>query len=409
MLSMTLRSFIRQPVRPVVFVPVYLGYERVIEIESYVGELSGKPKEKESLWGFVSSLRRLRENFGSVHVNIGEPIALTPLLDAHHPGWRERTGEGARGGFAAVADVLAQRIMRNIHAAAAVTPVNLLALAMLATPRQALQEGDLRRQLELMLALLRTAPYSDRMTCTRLDAAGILELGLARGLLVRDAGETLSLAPAHAAAMPWYANNVVHLVALPSLLACCFLSGDSHDHVDLHRMVAALYPYLSAELFLRWDEAEVSAAVNAKLAALRDAGLLLGGDGSPWRAAPAASAEAMQLSLLARPMLRTIERYYLVVALLLRAGSGRLSQAELGQQCQQMAQQMERLYGFYSPDFFDRTLFEGFVGQLRRRGVLRADADGKLIYGDELRQLAQEARLVLSEQLRHSILQVVHG
>ncbi|HTQ36558.1 MAG TPA: 1-acyl-sn-glycerol-3-phosphate acyltransferase, partial [Steroidobacteraceae bacterium] len=44
MLSMTLRSYLRQPVRPVMFVPVYIGYERVMEIDSYVRELSGKPK-----------------------------------------------------------------------------------------------------------------------------------------------------------------------------------------------------------------------------------------------------------------------------------------------------------------------------------------------------------------------------
>ena len=63
MLSMTLRSYIRQPVRPVMFVPVYLGYERIMEIDSYVGEMSGRPKEKETLLGFVRSLKRLRENF----------------------------------------------------------------------------------------------------------------------------------------------------------------------------------------------------------------------------------------------------------------------------------------------------------------------------------------------------------
>ena len=46
-------------------------------------------------------------------------------------------------------DELARAIMRNINAAAAVTPINLLALALLATPRQALLEADAARQLEL--------------------------------------------------------------------------------------------------------------------------------------------------------------------------------------------------------------------------------------------------------------------
>jgi glycerol-3-phosphate O-acyltransferase len=74
-----------------------------------------------------------------------------------------------------------------------------------------------------------------------------------------------------------------------------------------------------------------------------------------------------------------------------------------------MARRMVTLYGFYSPEFFDRSLFEGFLGLLRRRGVIRADAEGRLQYDDMLVRIADDAQLVLSEQLRHSILQVVHG
>jgi glycerol-3-phosphate O-acyltransferase len=117
----------------------------------------------------------------------------------------------------------------------------------------------------------------------------------------------------------------------------------------------------------------------------------------------------MQLSVLAQPMLETLERYYLAIALLLRAGSGRIGQAELGKQCQDVAQRIVTLYGFYSPEFFDRALFEGFIGLLRRRGVIRGDAEGRLVFDEVLERVAEDAQLVLSEQLRHSILQVVHG
>jgi glycerol-3-phosphate O-acyltransferase len=70
---------------------------------------------------------------------------------------------------------------------------------------------------------------------------------------------------------------------------------------------------------------------------------------------------------------------------------------------------MVTLYGFYSPEFFDRSLLEGFLGLLRRRGVIRADGEGKLVFDDALSRIADDARLVLSEQIRHSVLQVVHG
>ena len=36
-----------------------------------------------------------------------------------------------------------------------------------------------------------------------------------------------------------------------------------------------------------------------------------------------------------------------------------------------MAQRMTMLYGFNSPEFFDRTMFENFIDLLRARGVIR--------------------------------------
>jgi glycerol-3-phosphate O-acyltransferase len=74
-----------------------------------------------------------------------------------------------------------------------------------------------------------------------------------------------------------------------------------------------------------------------------------------------------------------------------------------------VAQRIVTLYGFYSPEFFDRTLFDGFLALLRRRGVIRGDAEGKLGFDEVLEGVAEDAQLVLSEQLRHSILQIVHG
>ena len=173
MLLMTVRSFLADPSRPVVFVPVYFGYERLVEGATYVGELSGRPKEKESIRGLLGSWRVLRERFGKVYVNLGEPIALASILDRHERRWRERRFDDDKRAawLAAAVDELAERIMRNINAAAAVTPINLLALALLAMPRQALPEADLARQLELYRSLLISLPYSNRVTVTGLSGS----------------------------------------------------------------------------------------------------------------------------------------------------------------------------------------------------------------------------------------------
>src|SRR5690606_21715548 len=85
MLSMTVRSYLRDPRRPVVFLPVYFGYERLVEGKTYIGELSGKPTEKEPIIGMLRALPAMRKPFGKVHGRFGEPIRLDDVLTSFAP------------------------------------------------------------------------------------------------------------------------------------------------------------------------------------------------------------------------------------------------------------------------------------------------------------------------------------
>jgi glycerol-3-phosphate O-acyltransferase len=413
MISMTVRSFLRHPQRPVAFLPVYFGYERVVEGSTYIGELSGKPKEKESIFGLLATFSKLREKFGHVFVNIGEPILLNEVLEQFDPQWSRRTrDDDARLPWLnAAVDALASQIMRNINSAAAVSPINLLAVVLLATPRQALPEQDLIRQIDLYLALLRAFPYSDRVTVTHMSAAAVLDYGESMKVVSRETqalGHVVRMRDESAVLATYFRNNVLHLFAMPSLIACAFTSNSALRTEDIQRLAWRIYPYIASELFLRWDEGELPGVVEGVLRALASHGLITAADGAVWRRPPPSSAQAMQLSLLAQATIQTIERYYLAVALLLKAGSGQITQSALEERCQLMAQRMTMLYGFNSPEFFDRTLFKNFIDLLRERGVVRICPAGKIEFDEVLVRVSDDAQLVLNEQIRHSILQVTH-
>ncbi|MGE0582589.1 MAG: glycerol-3-phosphate 1-O-acyltransferase PlsB [Steroidobacteraceae bacterium] len=415
MLAMTVRSYLREPVRPLVFVPVYFGYERVVESATYVSELSGKPKEKESFVGMLKALKVVREKFGRVHVNLGEPIALDELLAQAAPDWRARGVENdARAPWLArVIDDLAGRIMRNINAAAAVTPVNLLALTLLAAPRQAMLREDLLRQLGLYLALLRDVPYGPRVTVTSETPEAILAYGEAMKLVTLQShklGDVVRMGEASAVLSAWYRNNVLHLFAMPSLIACAFVGNSILRTEDIHRLAWRIYPYIAGELFIRWHEDEIRGVTDDLLAAFAARGLLAAtADGGGWRRAPSTTREAVQLSFLAQATIQTVERYYLAIAVLINAGSGAVTQSALEERCQLMAQRMTMLHGFNSPEFFDRSLFGDFLDRLRSRGVIRVEEGGLLAFDEVLGRVAQDAEFVLSGEIRHSILQVVHA
>jgi glycerol-3-phosphate O-acyltransferase len=54
MLRLLCNSILREKATDCWVVPVSVQYDRVIETESYVDELLGKPKEKESLFGLIT-------------------------------------------------------------------------------------------------------------------------------------------------------------------------------------------------------------------------------------------------------------------------------------------------------------------------------------------------------------------
>jgi glycerol-3-phosphate O-acyltransferase len=415
MLSMTVRSYLREPTRPLVFVPIYFGYERLVEGRTYIGELSGQPKEKESVLNLLKTIPALRSRFGKVYVSFGEPLPLDPLIQKHAPQWhREPSGSDDRPPWLnPLVKELATGIMMRVNAAACVTPINLIGLVLLATPRQSMGEADLARQLELYASLLRQAPYSPRVWVTAIDGAAMIRYGESLGILHRqphELGDVVQMTVEKSVLTSYFRNNALHLLLMPSLLACAFLSNPAVPRADLQRLARRVYPYVADEYFLRWGEEELPGVVDELLEDLLNHGLLTASeDRGLWHRPPAETPEAVQLSVLAQVTVPILERYYLALALLLKAGTGRLNQEALERQCQLMASRMALLYEINSPEFFDRALFQNFLALLRDRKVLWVDEDGRLEFeAAMLEAIVSDAQMVLNEQVRNSILQVVH-
>ncbi|RYD16176.1 MAG: glycerol-3-phosphate 1-O-acyltransferase PlsB [Lysobacteraceae bacterium] len=412
MLSMTLRSFLRESRRPVVFQPVYIGYEKVMEGDAYIGELSGKPKEKESLLGFLRAFGVLRQRYGRVALNFGEPIPLVPLLEEVAPDWRAATADpDAKPEWLNPAvDVLATRIQENINRAAHVNPINLLAVALLATPKHAMAEADLVAQLALCQRLLAALPYSDRVTVTPLDPIAIIAYGERMQWIRRVAhplGDVLTVDAKQGVLLSYFRNNVTHLFATAAWVACCFLNNRRLARASILRLGRIVYPFVQAELFLPWTEQAFGERIQATLEFFIEADLLhADADGRIIERGPGQGDAAFRLRALAHTLLPSIERYYIGLALLVKNGPGTLSAGELENLCALTAQRLSLLHELNAPEFFDKSLFRGFIQKLRERRVVWGDANGKLVFDKELEIVAHDARVILSREIRHGILKL---
>ncbi|TAL71361.1 MAG: glycerol-3-phosphate 1-O-acyltransferase PlsB [Rhodanobacter sp.] len=415
MLVMTVRAFLRAPRRPVLFQPVYIGYERLMEGKNYAGELSGQAKERESLFGLFKGLKVLRKRYGTVTINFGEPIELTPLLDAASADWRLAGNEPEvrPEWMSAAIDQLAHKIQININRAADVNPINLLALTLLATPKHAMAETDLLAQLEVTKSLLQELPYSDRITLTPMDPPGIIAHGEHMGWIRRikhPLGDVLDVEAEHAVLLSYFRNNVLHLVAAAAWIACCFLNNRRMSRSSVQRLGHIIYPFLQGELFLAWDADGFSAQLQATMDFFVRRGLLEAtGDGRMLERGPGQDDASFQLKIIARSLIQAFERYYIAVAALVKHGPHVLSAGALETTCTLTAQRLALLNELSAPEFFDKALFRGFIQKLRERHIVWTDADGKLDYDRALEDMVRDARVILSREMRHAILKITPG
>lgn len=413
MITMTVRAFLRQPKKPVLFQPVYIGYEKLLEGNSYLDELSGRPKEKESIWALLWGIPKvLRQNYGQVVVNFGEAIPLNEVLAKHAPEWNgEALGEEDKPAWLSdTIDALAEQIHVRINAAADVNPINLLALALLSTPKHAMGEADLIAQIELCKTLLVEMPYSDRVTVTPHTPERIIAHGLEINVLQRikhPLGDVLDVVSEDTAVlMSYYRNNVLHLFTAAAWIACCFQTNRRMVRQRVMKLGRSLYPFLQAELFLPWSEDEFAERIDRTIDVFVREGLLEQvneDDGGILQRNAGQTDEVFRLRAIGHSLQQAFERYYIAISVLVKNGPGVLGAAELESLCQQSAQRLSLLYAPAAPEFFDKTLFRGFIQKLRELKLVWPDENSKLMFDERLDAWAKDAKVILGRELRHTI------
>jgi len=205
--------------------------------------------------------------------------------------------------------------------------------------------------------------------------------------------------------MTYFRNNILHLLAVPASVACCFIQGRELQHAELQRLIRLIYPFMRKELCLKWSREDIDDVTTAAIEALLDMEILSRGRNKKLLVRPhSGSAKAYQLLMLGQSMVPMLQRFYLVIAILVHHGSGELTRARLEVLCQQSAERLSIIYGLHSPDFFNKSLFHDFIKMLQVMDVLRRNSGGKLEFDDDITSIGADARLVLGEEIRHSIL-----
>lgn len=197
LLNMVVEAGLGLEGRTISFVPISIGYERMMEEGSFARELSGGAKQKESLGELLKIGEVLQEKYGRANMEFGQILTLDEMRESLGvPAGAEVPPAKRR----ALVTRLGHRIMREINRVTLVTPGSLVATALLAHSRRGLPHVELVAQCARLTALCRrmgarTAPSLTRPSGEMREAA-IREAALlyVRGGLVRQhvPGDTLT-------------------------------------------------------------------------------------------------------------------------------------------------------------------------------------------------------------------------
>lgn len=383
LLKMTLAAQDRGLRRPLAIVPVYIAYEKLVEAASYLSELRGEHKRRESLGEILQNIRLIRQDFGNVRVNIGQPVAMDKWLEQHPDLELDERAEA-----------LGQEIHTRINNAAHANPVNLISLVTLSTPRFAIEQPLMEHQLAVYHKMIRHL-WPPTVTICDLDPRAVIDHTRKLGLLDQETheyGSILAHEPATAILMTWYRNNVAHLLAYPALIACLVLRRRfALNHDQLRGMMDTVFPYIAKELSCRLDF-----NLDQALDIMSSTELLSVADGEI-SAPPQGSRAHLQLALLADLVMPTLERMFIVIS---QMQTHTMSKGELQPHVRRLAQKISRLYGLNAPEFSDAALFDQFMDNLLTNGIIAADANGNLHGEAALENILRAARFVIDPQIQ---------
>lgn len=151
LLNMLVDAALAVPQRTTSFVPVSIGYERVVEASSFQRELSGGEKEKENARGLLQSHQVLWHRYGRINIQFGQILTLEEICqrqgltsdDAARPAKR-RT----------LVTRLGNRVMDEINRVTAVTPGALTALSLLSHEQRGISQQDLLTRCQRLLGVV---------------------------------------------------------------------------------------------------------------------------------------------------------------------------------------------------------------------------------------------------------------
>ncbi len=143
-LSILIQAYTEGYCDDLIFVPASISYDRILEEKSYLKEIGGKIKQKESFKQILTARHFLKRKYGKIYIRFDRPFSFKEFLsrniDIQNNNYKP----------------LAFHLIRSINKVTLATPLALIACAILTKHRRGFQFLELIGTSEILLSFLKT-------------------------------------------------------------------------------------------------------------------------------------------------------------------------------------------------------------------------------------------------------------
>ena len=405
MVSMAVQAQLRGIERPIVFIPTYLGYEHVMEVGSYMHELEGAKKKKESIKGLLGIFKRLRY-YGRGYVTFGEPISIPRYLAKHVPDWHkdiDPSGNARPAWLYETVNLLSHEIILKLNDSATVNGINLCALALMGDVDHTLSLNMLKRCLKLYLIILSCDEKRQAMMATMdIDILIHQALELNKFHVYKVGPEMRFAQPSYGQIMQltYFQNNILHLFALPALIANIIIRNGHISRRDVNTHTRSLFYFLRHELYAPDVEEMLDTLISRYINVFVQSGflveqdhhmLMLSGDGLE------------EFSILANNIRPNLVRYVVAVTVLQQVRPNDITREKFIAICVELCHHVPNEVTNNSPEFADPIMFNIMCDTFIRHKYFEIAEDKTIIpHPNKLAKLSSAAEPLLAAKLvRH--------
>lgn len=280
-ISILLQAYKEGYCKDLIFVPAAIAYDRVLEEKAYLREIAGGPKEKENFLQILRLRGFLQRSYGKIYIRFAEPFSLRDYLT-------QRAGASTQE----IRQSLAMHLVQAINSVTPVTPLSLLATAILINHRRGFFPSELLVTMKTLAAFLgaKTIPIasslSDVERATHETLSLLIKWRILESIQDSEAGEEpfYYMDEEKKVQLEYYKNSIIHYMIDHAFVALSLLAGTEEEKGEdgLAEDHAFLQQLFSNEFV--FDEAKDSRSkVLGALGYFLEQGFVSRSGGGSWR------------------------------------------------------------------------------------------------------------------------------